>query len=290
MKHIKPYKIFEGKNPHPGFPTTEEEIHRLCENHEIHNYIINEDLSIDVEGDIYLSNISSESIPFNFNYVSGNFECDYSELQSLKGSPKIVNGDFDCSYNDLESLKYSPEEVGGNFNCSNNQLTSLDGAPNKVVGDFYCNHNKLKTLKGLASIIGGHFSCIDNILTSLKYTPEEIGAGIHFSDNLIDTLQDFPKKINGNFDGESNEISSLYNLPSGIDYESRFTSFKGNPIYTLSHTFIEKDNTEELITEFNDYHIVRGNKVVLNRLKAFINDFDLDMPNLDEVKEYYTIV
>ena len=72
--------------------------------HNIRNYIINEDLSVDVEGSVTL------------------------HYQNLRGFPVrfgIVRGDFDCSSNRLLNLEGCPVAVGGNYNCSSNQLFSL---------------------------------------------------------------------------------------------------------------------------------------------------------------------
>ena len=66
-----------------------------------------------------------------------------------------VTGDFNCSYNNLTSLKGAPQTVGGDFKCSDNQLTSLRGAPQKVGGDFYCYNNpNLHSLDGMGQITG----------------------------------------------------------------------------------------------------------------------------------------
>ena len=59
----------------------------------------------------------------------------------VKVAPETVSGIFDCDYNNLESLAGAPEKVGGDFYCSNNNLTSLEGAPETVRGDFWCKHN-----------------------------------------------------------------------------------------------------------------------------------------------------
>lgn len=106
---------------------TEKEIHFYCEKYEIENYIINEDMSIDVDGDVNLSQQNLTELPLNFNKVSGDFCCAINHLTSLVGCPKEVGGDFQCNYNKLKTLLYSPKVVGGVFDSSNNRLTSLEG-------------------------------------------------------------------------------------------------------------------------------------------------------------------
>jgi len=115
----------------------------------IKKYTINNDLTVDVDGDVIFSpNADLKNIPVNFGTVSGSFECKYNHIVSLEGAPKEVGGHFFCSYNQLSSLSGSPRGVGGNFNCDNNRLTSLQGAPREVGGDFYCYNNQLTSLQG----------------------------------------------------------------------------------------------------------------------------------------------
>jgi hypothetical protein len=94
----------------------------------IFEYIINDDLTIDVEGDVDLFNKNLDRFP------------DYIKFGK-------VGGTFYCVYNQLVSLKGSPTKVGGSFYCSNNQLVSLDGSPMEVGGSFYCGNNKKQFTK-----------------------------------------------------------------------------------------------------------------------------------------------
>ena len=221
MKHIKPYEIFESASP--NFPTTREEVIELCERYRIKNYTINDDLSIDVDGDVNLSYGNLEYLPLKFNYVSGNFYCNNNALESLEGSPQTV---------------------GGYFFCFENELKSLEGCP-KTVGDgFYCSNNELKTLKGSPQTVGGSFYCFDNDLTDLEYFPE----------------------VNGEIFLGINKISHLV------------------------HSFI-KNADSFMIEDFNDYEIVRNrDTVMLDRLQTFIRDNDLEMPDLEPIKNHYKII
>jgi hypothetical protein len=95
----------------------------ICEKYNIENYIINDDGSIDVNGDVYLWNKGLTELPLTFNKVTGYFSCARNNLTSLKGGPKWVGGNFNCSNNRLTSLEFSPDYVGSNFHCKYNQLT-----------------------------------------------------------------------------------------------------------------------------------------------------------------------
>ena len=167
MKHIKPYKIFENKSP--NFPTTREEVIQVCNRYGIGNYTINDDLSIDVDGDVNLAYKNLEHLPLRFNYVSGGFFCRENILVSLEGSPLTVGGNFGCGYNELKTLEGSPQTVNGDFNCYNNELKTLEGCPQTVGGDFRCSDNELKDLEHFPEV-NGFISIKKNAVYHLVYT------------------------------------------------------------------------------------------------------------------------
>jgi hypothetical protein len=152
MKHIKPYKIFESTSP--NFPTTKEGVIEVCEKYEIENYIINDDLSIDVDGAVDLYNKKLEYLPLKFNYVDGNFNCARNKLKTLEGCPQTVGGRFNCYFNELKTLEGCPQTVNGDFNCFNNKLESLKGSPQTVGGHFGCEDNKLRDLEHFPEVNG----------------------------------------------------------------------------------------------------------------------------------------
>jgi hypothetical protein len=222
MKHIKPYKIFESTSP--NFPTTREGVIEVCERHRIKNYTINDDLSIDVNGDVDLHNQGlGKCLPLRFNYVGGNFDCHFNELVSLKGCPQKVGGYFNCSNNNLVSLEGCPQTVNGHFHCFNNHLISLEGSPQTVGGSFNCSYNELR---------------------DLEYFPE-VSGNVYITENTVDLLV---------------------------------------------YTFIKKADSF-MIEDFVDYEVVRNrDTVMLDRLQTFIKDNDLEMPNLEDIKEHYKII
>jgi hypothetical protein len=167
MKHIKPYKIFESTSP--NFPTTREEVIQVCNRYGIGNYTINDDLSIDVGGSVYLNIQDLKYLPLRFNYVSGGFFCRENILVSLEGSPLTVGGNFGCGYNELKTLEGSPQTVNGDFNCYNNELETLEGGPQTVNGYFSCYRNKLKDLEHFPEV-NGIIDIEENTVNLLVYT------------------------------------------------------------------------------------------------------------------------
>ena len=184
-------------------------INAVCKKYNIQNYTINEDHTIDVDGNINFIAKGLTKIPLKFNIVSGFFNCSLIELTTLEGSPKSVGDDFRCHNNKLTSLEGGPEYVGGDFNCSYNYLTSLRGSPKEVDGSFNCYNNNLTSLEGSTKTIGGGFNCQLNNLTTLKGGPESVGSGFSCSYNQLATLEGEPKHIGGVFDYMGNPLKSI---------------------------------------------------------------------------------
>ena len=90
----------------------------------VNRYEINKDLTININGDLYLWNKNINKFPdyIKFNIIYGNFACDRNQLISLKGCPYIVEGNFYCTMNKLTSLEGCPKIVKGIFNCRKNEV------------------------------------------------------------------------------------------------------------------------------------------------------------------------
>ena len=129
-------------------------IKKICEKYKITNYTINDDGSIDVNGDVDLCNKGLTELPLTFNRIDGNFDCNFNLLTSLKGCPRWIRGWFDCNNNRLTSLEFSPHYVGGVFCCDNNQLTD-NYCETEIGGDFYT------TLKQDGLIINQYYEAIN---------------------------------------------------------------------------------------------------------------------------------
>ena len=88
MKYLNTYKLFESVSDSQFFKTYEETKNWL-DDMDIENYTINDDLTIDVDGDgdVNLNNKKLEKIPVKFKSIGGYFDCYNNKLTSLKGSP-----------------------------------------------------------------------------------------------------------------------------------------------------------------------------------------------------------
>jgi hypothetical protein len=159
------------------------EIIEILESLKITNYIINNDLIVDVNGNVNLFDRQLTEIPVKFGIVNGAFICDYNNLKSLKNAPMISN-DFYCVNCGLTSLESATMIVKGKFYCQFNKLTTLNGAPKEVGGDFNCSHNKLTTLENGPIIVQGWYACHYNNLISLKGISKLIkGKTLNISNN-----------------------------------------------------------------------------------------------------------
>ena len=140
----------------------------ICEKYKIKNYTVNDDGSINVDGNVNLYYMELTELPLTFNKVTGHFECSCNKLTSLKGSPRWVGGSFHCGHNNLTSLEFGPVYVGDFFSCRGNDLTDLVGSPKEVGMYFYCSGNKqLNNTKGCPEKIGTYFSCKNTPLESI---------------------------------------------------------------------------------------------------------------------------
>jgi hypothetical protein len=116
-------------NSNSQFFKTYEKTKEVLDYLDIKNYTIKDDLTVDVDGDVYIINVGLEYIPVKFG---------------------IVKGNFNCSNNNLTSLIGSPEQVDKTFNCVNNKLTTLEGLPKYIGGIIILEYNQLTSIKGLS--------------------------------------------------------------------------------------------------------------------------------------------
>ena len=87
------------------FSVRVEGIQKICHEYGIRNYTINDDMSIDVDGSVFLDDVKINKLPLKFRNVSGFFACNNNNLVSLEGSPKYVGGSFVCSFNKLHKYE-----------------------------------------------------------------------------------------------------------------------------------------------------------------------------------------
>ncbi len=128
-------------------------INDICRKYNIRNYTINNDGTVDVDGNVGLSRNYLTILPLKFGKVSGIFDCSNNQLTTLEGSPKWV---------------------GKDFNCGNNEIKSLEGGPEVVLGTYYCYRNRLVNFKGFPEDYDGYINfasnSVDNFFINIPFT------------------------------------------------------------------------------------------------------------------------
>jgi hypothetical protein len=252
-------RLFRYKN---FIKESKEDIDSICKKFGIKNYTINEDSTIDVDGNVNLHDKALTKLPLKFGKVSGNFYCHRNQLISLEGSPLSVGGGFYCHRNQLISLEGAPLSVGGNFDCGDNKLISLEGSPISVGRYFDCSSNQLKSLEGSPLSVGGDFSCSFNQLKSLEGISGRISGGIYCDNNQL-------RDVKGVKDGWLGEFD-----------------IRRNPVYQIFKLF-PIDKWDEVIEFLNEHDTIRdGNLVILQRLEQVFLDLGLKVPEIEEIKGY----
>ena len=159
--------------------------------HGITAYTLHDDLTVDVDARVNLSGRSLTSIPIQFGFVRGGFDCSNNKLTSLKGCPNTVGGGFNCNNNLLTSLEFGPQKVSFEYDCSNNKLKDLIHSPSGFEGSFYCISNELETLSGSPFNLFGRFDCSRNKLTTLENGPTIVSIEYICSNNPLESFNLF---------------------------------------------------------------------------------------------------
>ena len=166
----------------------------------ISHFVINkEDGSLDVNGDVHMTDTNLQKIPLKFGKIYGDFYCHNNKLTTLKNSPYFVAGDFNCYGNNLTSLELGPTDVGGFYSCQENNLTSLKGSPRIINGNFNCFLNKLTSLEDGPLKVNGSYYANNNELISLEGSPYFVTDSFYVSANPILNLIGCPREIGNIF-------------------------------------------------------------------------------------------
>lgn len=175
------------------------EIGQWLQDNNITKYLINEDLSVDVNQTVVLTNSDLKELPVQFNSIQGALYLNNNKLITLKGCPKKVNSHFIIEHNELVSLEHCPEIIGGHFECHYNKLESLKHGPKSVGRNYVCSHNYLKSLEHCPETIIANFDCGSNYIEDLKYLPSFIGGNLYVSYQDIMLIRNFNTTLNGTF-------------------------------------------------------------------------------------------
>lgn len=241
--------------------------HRICE-------ISLTDFSVNVHGNVNISNKQLKFIPIIFNKVYGKFDCSSNKLKSLYGSPKIVDGDFSAEANDLSSLEYCPCSVKKIFNAGSNELTKVDFLP-KDFERLKLYNNRITEFKSLDP---EYENCVEidvshNQLTNIDFV-SSFGS-------VIELIVLYNKIEKIDISVELNKLIYLnasHNFIQFVKLESapalRHLILKANQITDLSQKIIDKLNILSL-----ESNPIQNLDIFLN-LKPIL-DLGLDYDKMD---------
>lgn len=91
-----------------NFSDMKKSVKNLCDKYGIKDWTQNSDGSIDVYGNVSLTDRYMKKLPLKFNEVHGYFDCSQNELTTLLGIPKVIGGSFYCYNNNLTTLIGGP--------------------------------------------------------------------------------------------------------------------------------------------------------------------------------------
>lgn len=128
----------------------------------------------------WISNLKITTLEGGPKHVHGDYGFGQCLITSLIGAPEKVTGKFDCSYSPIKTLDGSPRLVGS-FNCTSTHITDLKGGPEELT-DYE---------RGME---GGYFKAERcSYLTSLDGLPKSVAIlSVSGSESLWDprTLKD----------------------------------------------------------------------------------------------------
>lgn len=226
----------------------ERSITKFLEENRVLRYTINDDLSVDVDGDV---DISNNPISYYHNDKSYNtIPCKFNN----------ISGYFDCSHNQLSSFENFPNSVGSDLRADHNSFTSLDGFKTSVGDRLDITHNLIESVTNLN---GMNLDNVDLSSNPIKHISSEVINMSNFED--ISTFDNTPIYDLLNFFRQM-RIGTNIRLQEGIDMEWRAEE----KLMTL------------ILERFNEFEVFKDNEVDLHSLNSLYDFYELDF-NADKI-------
>ncbi len=266
-----------------------------CDFLDIRNYTINNDGTVDVNGDLNIYFLQDRikkdeknTILINFNKINGDVDINLQWTHRYGKAGRTGQGQLPFTFN----------EVTGNFHANHNMLETLRGCPKKVGGCFDVRSNRLRTLEGSPETVGDYFSANSNSLDDLKGSPKYVGGNFDISDNDLKTLEGLSTRIDGTLDFNNNKITSFDYY---TDCKVFHAGLEDNPIYLVFYIVLKRCRIEDLssiIDIFKSYDPIHpghspssGPILYLDRLELFMSevlDREVDIKKeIEEVKLHH---
>jgi hypothetical protein len=225
------------------------EIETWLNENNITNYTINNDLVVNVEGNVTITQLKNGLLPVQFGIVNGDFKASHLSLISLKGSPSYVHK-LIINDNCLTSLKYCPEKCIVII-ADNNYLTSLKYAPKKMTGATFFNNNKIVSLEHMPHAPVIWLNGNDKLDLSTVPISNQRFRVFYLDFSYLLTLKNFPSQLENNtyfhvqFDNtilcnEFKPLAENVKLKSSLQPHENILRFKSSVIKQI----IEKNYLE----------------------------------------------
>ncbi len=216
-------------------------IEEICNWYKIENYLMNQDGSIDVDGNVDLSSRDLTHLPLRFRRIMGHFNINNNQLITLYGGPIAVGGNFNCFNNELIDFKGAPKWIGGDFYSYFNKLTSLKGSPDAVAGNYFISGNaELSNLAGCTRKIGGDFSFDDTLISTFSDEADIEFLGVFFlNETYNNDLSGIDRKL------PIEIIENLKHLKLILKYQRYFQIWNDDLSFNV-------ENWEIFIAEINE--------------------------------------
>lgn len=195
--------LFEAPNPNE-YSGLQAQIANWLQHHNITNFTINADNTVDVPGDVHFLSPRFKKLPFQFGVVGGDIVIAGGTLTSSWGLPKTMAGSliWSCESSDqIIDVEHLPTVVSGDV-VLNSWTAPFDRSSlREVHGNFIIKDGRVTSLKGLPSTVGGSL-VIKNYgdkygVNSLAGLPNTIGSG-HLTIDCLSNLKELhhvPKNI-----------------------------------------------------------------------------------------------
>lgn len=237
--------------------TTQSAIKDWLDTYRIFRYIIHENLTVDVNGDVFLDSEDISEIPFQFNHIAGVFNIANTCFKTLEnvGLPRQA-GRFVATDNHLTSLKGCPDAQF--ISVQRNQLTDLFDVPPSCQ-ELDVSHNEITHLCGIEH--ANHLTTIKldrNPLVSLKGLPQFV-THVEAENCLLKDTAGLPQTVSS-LALKENQITRLINLPENLymlDLSDNYlTTLEGLPRQTF---YLNVSNNE-----IKDFSALAGKKYNVN--------------------------
>lgn len=203
-------------------------------------------------------------------------------MKSYKQFIKESKTDIDsiCENYGIMNYTINPDgsiDVDGSVILSSELLTIIPLKFGTVTRDFDCYNNKLTSLEGSPKKVGGYFDCSGNQLTSLEYHPESVGRNFDCHNNQLTSLVGCPEVIGDNINCRHNQIKDFRGVP---EFFEGYFYCEGNPIEEIYTLFLQEDsiNDSKCIQWINEFDVIQGDKIVLDRLEEVFHQLGMDIP------------